>query len=165
MMITQSYLHEWFYYLDGELYRKNDINFFLKKDSKIGGIYNVYGKPVKTATIGNEKYKIAELVWIFHNDIVPENYEIVFLDKDKFNTTIENLNIRELKNKCLCKTTSGNFYYLEYDKKIGAFYHKIKKCFVAQIKVKNEIVLIGEYSTLSKAIKSFVEYKDKINKL
>ena len=98
-------------------------------------------------TINKKQYKLHRLVWIYHNDDIPNEIFIDHIDGDKSNNCIKNLrlatNEQNLRNsKISPRNTSGVK---------GVSWDKSRKQWKAQIRANYKLKGVGRFDTIEEA--------------
>lgn len=118
------------------------------------------GKPAGTASYDTKgrkkfisisfkgkKYKAHRLAWLIHYGNWPEN-EIDHIDQNPFNNAIDNL--RDVS--CMSNGQNRPMYDNNKSGHVGVCWHKTKKKWTAQIRVKGVLVNLGDFDDKEKAV-------------
>jgi len=94
---TKNQLKKIFYYYDGNLYKK-------KNKKTIGNRKEKYIRIM----VNKKRYFYHRLIWIYHNGIIPNNFDIDHINHDTHNNKIENLRIVKHAENLLNKSKQKN---------------------------------------------------------
>ena len=141
-----DFLHERYYYKDGELFYKKDIGIKGKKEAKVGSTAkNGY----TTTSVNNKAYLVHRLIYAMHKGYFPKIID--HIDRNRANNKIENL--REATrsenniNAGLWKNNTSGYK--------GVYYEKKK--WVARVK-RTKNYHVGTFDTPEEAHQARVEF-------
>ena len=140
-------LHERYYYKDGALFYKHNINSRGKKNTKVGCIFNTGYIMTK---VNCKLYSLHRLIFAMHNGYFP--LLVDHIDRNKLNNKIENL--REATksenniNAGLRKINTSGYKGVHYQ----------NKKWVARVKRNNKEYYIGYFNTPEEAHQARVKF-------
>lgn len=145
-------LHERYYYKDGELFYKNNINSRGKKNTKVGSIdFNGY----IVTKINYKKYTVHRLIFAMHNRYFPPLID--HIDRNKINNKIENLreatNSENLINTGIRKNNTSGYK--------GVSYHKYSKKWISSVCRNCKIHHMGYFNTPEEAHQALVKFLER----
>ncbi len=152
-VLSQSFIKEYYYYLDGELYTRKIyvLNRNKELNSKIGFLHQdgyVYHK------LRGKAYKLHRMIYIYHFGEIPKNYGIDHINGNKSDNRIENLrlctqaeNVQNIKKALITNTSQL----------LGA--HKQGTGYQSEIRINKKRIYLGYYDTAQEAHEVYLKAK------
>ena len=101
-------IRSYFYEVGGQLYWKIQKG-RKKKDSLV--CQTIINSGYKRVRFDKTDHLQHRIIWMLYNDVIPENYEIDHIDRDRINNKIENLRlVNSSKNKENSNRVQKRFY-------------------------------------------------------
>ena len=149
MDITQQLVREYFDYLPGGRLKWIKSLNFRAPVGKIVAEWNCANR--QNVQFFKRKFYVYQLIWIWHNDLIPEGFEIDHIDRDKHNHKIENLRLASKSQNGANKAKRPGNYSSKYK---GVCKVPSGK-WVAVIQVKMKRVHIGTFDTEEQAARAY----------
>ena len=91
--MNKDLLHELFDYKDGHLIWNGNIRNHKTEGKKAGYVDKVSG--YTRVSINNKPYSLHRLIWIYHNEEIPEDLQVDYINRERGDNRIDNLSLRK----------------------------------------------------------------------
>lgn len=134
----QKELRKLFDYKNGELFWKTKHNNQIANNKKAGHQEKFRG--YTNISVKNKKFKLHQLVWVYHNGAIPKGLVIDHIDGNKRDSRIENLRLATMSSNSLNTT-----------KLVGVRKHSSADCWQAYITIEGTYNHLGNFKSQTEA--------------
>jgi len=146
--MNKDLLHELFDYKDGHLIWNGNIRNHKTEGKKAGYVDKVSG--YTRVSINNKPYSLHRLIWIYHNEEIPEDLQVDHINRERGDNRIDNLRLVSIQENAFNRYIAKGYSWSKRNNK-----------WRSMIRINGKQTHLGLFDTESDARQAYLNAKEK----